>query len=50
MPQVTDVDEFELACAAGKLSPEWETQARQTFARLKVEISRGDFQGRFFRM
>ena len=42
-----DVDEFEQACAAGKLSPDWETQARQTFARLKTEITQGDFPGRF---
>ena len=42
-----DVDEFEQASAAGKLTPEWETQARQTFARLKDEITRGDFPGRF---
>jgi hypothetical protein len=45
-----DVDEFEQASAAGKLTPEWETQARQTFAQLKAEITRGDFPGRFFRI
>jgi hypothetical protein len=45
-----DVDEFEQASAAGKLSPEWDTQARQTFARLKVEIARGSFPDLFRRM
>ena len=42
-----DLDEFEQASAAGKLSPEWESHARQTFTRLKAEITQGNFPGRF---
>jgi hypothetical protein len=43
-----DVDEFEQAVSAGKLIPEWELRARQTFSQLKTEIDRGDFPGRYF--
>ena len=42
-----DVEEFEQAVMAGKLVPEWETQARQTFAQLKIEILTGEFSGRY---
>jgi predicted RNA-binding protein associated with RNAse of E/G family len=39
-----DVDEFKQACAEGKLSLEWETQAWQTFAQLKAKISTKESQ------
>jgi predicted RNA-binding protein associated with RNAse of E/G family len=42
-----DVDEYNQAVSAGKFPPEWETHARQTFTRLKAEINRGDFPGRY---
>jgi predicted RNA-binding protein associated with RNAse of E/G family len=42
-----DVDEFTHAVATGKLNPEWELLARQTFSRLKAEIPTGEFPGRY---
>jgi hypothetical protein len=45
--QELDVDEFEEAVASGKLTPEWEANARQTFAKLKTEILTGDFPTRY---
>lgn len=41
------LSDFEEAVASGKLTPEWEANARQTFAKLKSEILTGDFPTRY---
>jgi hypothetical protein len=40
-----DWDEFEAAVREGLLTPEWQSLARQTIARLKEDVGRGIFPG-----